>query len=199
MPRRSPRHRFFRHWFLLTLLTLLVAGCAPYQPKVDVESDPAFATGAYGSWNFVSPLAVEEAGYPDEVVEQFKRSVETAMSAQGYERANEPDLLVNVAAFIAAEGDAELSSDPYQAIHVQRGTFHNSWRGYGEGYGANTRQQRFGDGSINIGIIGTESLDLLWEGIATGRLSGDRSEEELMAMVDSVSRQILSELPRGSD
>ena len=198
MPGRLLTSPSCNRWILLGLLAVLIAGCAPYQPKVDVESDPAFAAGAFGSWNFVSPLAIEEAGYPDEVVERFKRSVETAMEAQGYERTGEPELLVNVAAMISEEGDASLNSDAYQAIHPQRGTFHNSWRGYGEGYGASTRQQRFGDGSINIGVIDSERLELLWEAVATGRLSGDRSQQEVLAMIDSVSRQMLSELPRGS-
>lgn len=195
MPERSSTLHFFR--ILLFLLVLLVSGCAPYQPRVEVESDPAFSAGRFGSWNFVSPLAIEEAGFPDEVVEQFKRSVESALGAQGFERVKEPQLLVNVAAVLSGEGSAALNSDAYQAIHPQRGTFHDSWRGYGEGYGASTRQQRFGDGSINIGIISSDSLELVWEGIATGRLSGDRSKEEMMTMIDAVSGQILSELPRG--
>ena len=120
------------------------------------------------------------------------------MTAQGYERVAEPALLLNVAASISGEGDAELTSDAYQAIHPQRGTFHNSWRGYGAGYGSSTRQQRFGDGSINIGVISSENLELVWEGIASGRLSGDRSEEEMLEMIDAVTQQILSDLPRGS-
>lgn len=180
---------------IFTLAALLTA-CAPYQPKIDVDSDPAFAAGSYSTWNFISPLALEEAGYPESMVTQFQSSIEAAMRAQGYVRAENPDLLINVATTISGEGDTSLQSDAYQAIHPQRGTFHNSWRGYGEGYGSSSRQARYGEGSINVGVISAEARELVWEGVASGRLSGDRSDEERDALIDSTTRQMLTELPR---
>lgn len=191
---RSPPIHNVAAGFLL-LIGLWLAGCAPYQPKIDVIDDPAQPVTAYATWNFADPMTVEAMGYPEAVVEGFERSIESAMTARGYTRSEEPELLVNVAAAISGEGDASLQSDAYQAIHVQRGTFHNSWRGYGEGMGASTRQARYGDGSISIGLIAAEHNGLVWEAVASGRLSGSRSDEAMIEMIDSVSRQMLERLP----
>ncbi len=181
---------------LVALVSALsLSACAPYQPKVTVEQAPEFATSRYTQWNFVEPLAIEKGGYPEEVVDRFRTAVEAGMAAQGYQRSDSPQVVIDIAADLTGEGDASLTSDPYQAIHVQRGTFHESWRGYGEGYGASTRQQRYGDGRIDIGLIDLEERKLLWEAVATGRLSGKRSEEELAQLIDSVTAQMLEDLP----
>ncbi len=180
---------------ILSLAALLTTACAPYQPKVDVMQDSELQVTDFSTWNFVDPMTVEAQGYPDPVISGFRRNIEQVMDERGYRRSNDPDLLVNVAAALSAEGDASLQSDAYQAIHVQRGTFHNSWRGYGEGYGASTRQQRYGDGSISIGLIAREANALAWEAVATGRLSGERSDEALVEMIETVTQQMLEDLP----
>ncbi len=181
--------------FLALVSALTLSACAPYQPKVTVQQDPDLAAGRYTQWNFVEPLAVEKGGYPDDVVSRFQAAVAAGMEARGYRRSDSPQVVIDIAADLSGEGDASLTSDPYQAIHVQRGTFHESWRGYGEGYGASTRQQRYGDGRIAIGLIELEERKLLWEAVATGRLSGKRSEEELAQLIDSVTAQMLEDLP----
>lgn len=177
------------------LAALGTSACAPYQPRIDVMQDPARQVTAFSTWNFADPMTVEAQGYSETVVSAFQRSIEQAMEERGYTRAEEPELLVNVAAALSSEGDASLQSDAYQAIHVQRGTFHESWRGYGEGYGASTRQQRFGDGSISVGLVAREANALAWEAVATGRLSGERSDEAMVDMVETVTRQMMEELP----
>ena len=184
-----------RGTLLLLTATLATFGCAPYEPKIDVVENPAQQVSTFRTWNFVDPMTVETTGYPEAVISGFERSIEQALEARGYERGNEPQLLVNVAAAIADEGDAALNTDAYQAIHAQRGTFHDSWRGYGEGYGASTRQQRFGDGSISIGLIATGTNTLVWESVATGRLSGQRSEDAMVELVETVARQMMEDLP----
>ncbi|MEE4173755.1 MAG: DUF4136 domain-containing protein [Xanthomonadales bacterium] len=191
---RRCEHRPVTRGFLL-LGCLWLAGCAPYQPKIDVIEDSAKPVTAYATWNFVDPMTVESTGYPEAVVSSFERNIEAAMAARGYLRSMEPELLVNVAAALAVEVDASLQSDAYQAIHVQRGTFHDSWRGYGEGFGASTRQQRYGDGSISIGLVAAGPNELVWEAVASGRLSGQRSDEAMIEMIDSVTRQMLERLP----
>jgi hypothetical protein len=157
--------------------------------------DPGVQVVAFSTWNFVDPMTVEAQGYPEAVISGFQRTIEQIMEARGYARSEDPELLVNVAAALSDQGDASLQSDAYQAIHVQRGTFHNSWRGYGEGYGASTRQQRYGDGSISIGLIAREANALAWEAVATGRLSGQRSDEAMVEMIETVTQQMLADLP----
>ncbi len=195
MIRPSPFQAVTRLSMMFFLAALGASACAPYQPRIDVMQDPSRRVTDFSTWNFADPLTVEAQGYPEAVVSTFQRSIEQAMNDRGYARAGEPDLLVNVAAAISAEGDVSLQSDAYQAIHVQRGTFHDSWRGYGEGYGASTRQQRYGDGSISIGLIAREANALAWEAVATGRLSGERSDEALVEMIETVTQQMLEDLP----
>lgn len=181
--------------FNAVVMLLLLAACAPYQPRVEVQAAPGFDAAGLATWNFIEPLAIEQAGYPPEVVEHFETVIAEELERKGYRRAAEPDLLVNVAATILEEGDVSMQSDPYQAIHVQRGTFHDSWRGYGEGYGASSRRQRYGDGQINIGLVDMDDKVLLWEAVATGRISGQRTETERDEMIASVTRQMLADLP----
>jgi hypothetical protein len=184
-----------RKALIAVVSALTLSACAPYQPKVSVEQDPGFTADRFTQWNFVDPLAIEQGGFPDGVVSRFRAAVEAGMESRGYQRSESPQVVIDIAADLSGEGDASLTSDPYQAIHVQRGTFHESWRGYGEGYGASTRQQRYGDGRIAIGLIELQERTLLWEAVATGRLSGKRSEEEFARLIDSVTAQMLEDLP----
>lgn len=180
---------------VMTGLLAALTACAPYQPRIDVVADPEQPLTDFSTWNFVDPMTLEAQGYPDPVVASFQRSIESAMADRGFTRGADPDLLVNVAAGLSGEGDVSLQSDAVQAIHVQRGTFHNSWRGYGEGFGASTRRQRYGDGSISIGLIAREANALAWEAVATGRLSGERSDEAMIEMIETVTQQMMDELP----
>lgn len=187
--------RLFPLYLSILLASALLGACAPHQPKIQVTPDSTLEAREFSSWNFIDPLSIETAGYPPEVVSAFKDNIALAMTAKGYERSDDPQLLLNVATDINNEGSSSLQSDAYQAIHPQRGTFHNSWRGYGEGFGASSRQQRYGDGQINIGIVALPSRVMVWEAIAEGRLSGKRSPEEQAAIIESVTQQMLSQVP----
>jgi hypothetical protein len=180
---------------ILFLAVFGIAACAPYQPRIEVMQDPARQVTEFTTWNFLEPMTLETQGYSETVVSGARRSIEQAMMERGYTRTGEAELLVNVAAALSREGEASLQSDAYQAIHVQRGTFYDSWRGYGEGYGASTHRQRYGDGSISIGLIARDANTLAWEAVATGRLSGERSDEAMAEMVETVARQMMDELP----
>jgi hypothetical protein len=182
-------------WAATLACALSIGACSPYQPRVDVEQAPAFTAAGYQTWNYVDPLGMERAGYAPAVVERAKIAFEESMRERGYERAPQPDLLVDIAADIRDEGDASMHSDPVQAIHSNTGTFQDSWRGYGEGFGNSTRQGRYGSGRMSVGLIDMESRELVWEAVAEGRLSGSRSEAALLELVDGVTRQMVDALP----
>lgn len=183
---------------MATALLLLLA-CAPQKPRVDITSRPGTDLAAYRTFNFIEPLALDESGYPAVYGEAFRRQISAALTVRGYRLANPPDLVINIAATAPGEAAAHLENDPYQTIHPQQGTFYSGWRGYGQGYGSSTRVSRYSEGAFSVGLVDLARQDLVWEGVAHGRLSVQRSETEVEELVTTVVEELFREFPERFD
>ena len=180
---------------LLGLLAGTLAACAPVKPRVDVRAEPGVDFSAWSSWNFVKPLQIDESGFSDTWSEAFRVAIAADMNGRGFTRSKQPQLIINVAAVGDENASGALNNDPYQTIHPQRGTFYSGWRGYGQGYGSQTQVSKVSDGAFSIGVFDAEGQKLLWEGVASGRLGGKRSEQEIRDIVSMVVSEVMKEFP----
>jgi hypothetical protein len=153
---------------------LALAGCATTGPQLRTKADPQTDFAAYRTYGYVDPLGTDRAGYATFVTQQFKGAVDTEMGARGYRKVDEnPDLLVNF--YANAEEKSDVRSTPRPTFGVGIGYY-----GYRGGlYGAWPLYQnevdtvRYHVGTANVDVVDARRKQLIWEGVAEGRLSKD--------------------------
>lgn len=178
----------FARRMLVALAIAVLAGCAT-GPRITAEADPRADFSAYRTWAFYSPLAIEGDGYSTPATSRMKEAVSAQMQSRGYAyRAGEPDLWVNLNAYI--ERRADVTSMPYVDY-----AYYYSYRA--RGYVAvpfwheRVNVHRYTEGTLNVDIIDARRNALVWEGIAVGRVANlkpadrdariDRSIAEIFA------------------
>lgn len=173
-------------------LTVFLAGCAT-GPSIRSDYDRSADFASYRTYNFASELGTDRAGYSTIITSHFKRSVGKELEARGYRRAeSNPDLLVNFFVDTTERTDVRRSPPP---------TFGVGYYGYRYGlytawplYSADARTVRYKTGTANIDVIDAKRRQLVWEGIAEGRVT-DEALENPGAAIESVVAEIFERFP----
>lgn len=180
-----------RH-LILMLLALLLAGCVT-SPEYSFDTDPKADFTAYRSFGFYSPLAAEDKGYSTPSTQAMRAAARREMEARGYVYdESAPDLLVNINAFITERTD--VIDYPYM------GYGYYGYRGYGYyGYpgtfwGGDTYVRNYKEGTLNIDLVDARGKNLVWEGIAVGRLSNMKSVDRT-ARINTTIAEIFAYYP----
>jgi hypothetical protein len=182
-----------RKWTLMLVLAALVAGCATTRaPNTRIDYDKSADFSVYRTYGFPAETGTDRGGYSTLVTSYFKNAISTVLEARGYKYAEErPDLLVNF--FMNTRDRTEVQSDPRAATgfgyyHYRYGLY-QPWPYYDH-----TRSVTYQIGTINIDIVDAEKKQLVWEGVAEGRVT-----EEMMAnpkvTVNAVVNELLRQYP----
>lgn len=173
-------------------LTVFLAGCVA-GPSIRSDYDRSADFASYRTYNFASELGTDRAGYSTIITSHFKRSVGKELEARGYRSAeSNPDLLVNFFVDITERTDVRRSPPA---------TFGVGYYGYRYGlytawplYSADVRTVRYKTGTANIDVIDAQRRQLVWEGIAEGRVT-DEALEHPGAAIESVVAEIFERFP----
>jgi hypothetical protein len=174
---------------LIAALGVLVAGCATTRaPETRVDYDRSADFSVYRTFGFPKETGTDRGGYSTLVTSYFKDSVRTAMEARGYKFTEErPDLLVNF--FMNTTERTEVHStranNPFGYYGYRYGLY-TAWPLYEE-----DRTVTYKVGTINVDIVDAEKKQLIWEGVAEGRVS-----KEAMANPRVTINAVVTELMR---
>lgn len=148
---------------------LLLAGCAT-GPRVTADSDPDANFGAYRTFAFFQPLALEDSGYTTLLSGSMKAEARRQMEARGYVfDGAAPDLRINMNAFI--EERTDVISTPsvdfawyysYRARSYVAVPFFRDDR----------QLVRYRQGTVNVDLVDVAANRLVWEGVAVGSATG---------------------------
>jgi hypothetical protein len=178
--------------FALTA-ALFAAGCATTSgPKTRIDYDKAADFSVYRTYGFPKETGTDRGGYSTLVTSYLKSSMSTAMEARGYKYSEErPDLLVNF--FMNTRERTEIRSSPNASLgygyYGYRYGLYNAWPLYDE-----DRTVTYKVGTLNIDIVDAEKKQLVWEGVAEGRVS----EEEMQnpkAAINGVVTELMRQYP----
>jgi hypothetical protein len=171
----------------------LVAGCAASRPAIRIDSDRSADFSSFESYGFPDELGTDRAGYSTLITSYFRDAVHREMRNLGYRYTQvNPDLLVN---FFASIRDV-TAIRPRQNAWVACGYYgyrygmYSAWPRYGEN--ADTVQCE--PGTVNIDIVDAGLNQLIWEGVAEGRLTRTVMENPHPA-IDSVVADLFSRYP----
>jgi hypothetical protein len=172
-------------------LAVLIAGCATNSaPNTRVDYDRKADFSVYRTYGFPKETGTDRGGYSTLVTSYFKSAVSTAMEARGYKYAAEnPDLLVNF--FMNTRERSEIRPDPAAGMgyYGYRDGLYRGWPMYDQ-----SRTVNYQFGTINLDIVDAAKKQLMWEGVAEGRMS----EEQLAnpkVVVNAVVIELLRQYP----
>lgn len=176
---------------MLGAVALLLAACAS-GPRITSEADPAADFAGYRTFGFYAPLAIEKEGYATPTTARIKDAARAQMESRGYVySSSEPDLWLNLNAYMQERTD--VSSIPtvdynYYYSYRRRGYVAIPyWRDQ-------TDVRQYTEGTLNVDLVDRRKNQLVWEGIAVGRMSKLKPEERA-ARIDSTVAEIFARYP----
>jgi hypothetical protein len=164
-------HTVFRRGVLLFVL-LLLAACSS-GPDIRSDFDRSVDFGAYDSYGFVRELGTDRAEYSSLITNYFKESIRAEMEARGYRYdENAPDLLVNFYTSVRERTDVVSRPSPVfgAGYYSYRYGLYTAWPAYGYGYTTQVDTYQYKVGTVNIDVVDAGRRQLIWEGVAEGRL-----------------------------
>ena len=178
-----------RTLFLVAIVTMAITGCAT-GPTVSADYDRNANFASYRSFGFYSPLGTDQAGYQSLITTTLKSAVRSEMESRGYVYAETgADLLVNFNAKLARQTEVTQTPAPSMYYGYRRG-FYGGWGGYGY----ETRVDQYTEGTLNIDVVDAKRQQLVWEGVAVGRVT-KKSQEDRQAAIRAAVAEIFTKYP----
>lgn len=175
---------------LLLLIVAMATGCAS-SPVVTTDYDRNANFAAYRTFAFAQSLGTDTAGYETLVTHTLKAATRSQMEQRGYTYTEtSPDLLINFNARL--DKQLQVSQTPAMPMmyYGYRGGFYSNWNGYGN----EVRVDQYVEGTLNIDIVDAARKQLVWEGVAVGRVN-NKQREDRQAAINAVVAEIFSKYP----
>lgn len=159
----------------LFAVLLILSACAS-RPDITTDYDHNTNFSHYRSFAFEPKLGSEAAGYTSLTTQRIKAATQREMTARGYvyDEAN-PDLLVNFSAKLEDKVSVTQTPVPmsyYYGYYGYRAGLYAPW----PGYALDTNVDRYTEGTINIDLVDRQRRQMVWEGVAVGRLSEGKKQ-----------------------
>lgn len=176
---------------------LLLAGCATTSgPELTIDYDRSADLGSFRSYGFPDELGTDRAGYSTLITTYFKNAVNREMQKRGYTYdEKDPDLLVNFYANVRDVTDVRRSpnlSAGYGYYGYRYGLY-GAWPMYQE----DVDTVHYKVGTANIDIVDAERMQLIWEGVAEGRITREDMKNP-QAAIDGVVTELFLRFPGGA-
>ena len=174
--------------FPLTVCTVafaMLAGCATTStPDIRVNQAPDANFTAYGTFGFPEQTGTDRGGYSTLVTSYFKAAVRNQMEQRGYHYVDEnPDLLVNFYMNTRERTEIRPGVDTGFGYYGYRSGLYRPWY--------DDRTVNYQVGTINVDIVDAAKKQLIWEGVAEGRVS-----EEALANPKVTINGVVTEMMR---
>jgi hypothetical protein len=178
---------------MLALAAVLMTACAT-GPKIRTDHDPGANFANYRSYNFSAEPGTDRAGYSTLVTAHFKNAVSREMEARGYVRdESNPDLLVNFFTTVRERTDVQSTGGGRLSLGLgyygYRGGLYSAWPMYND-----VSSTTYKVGTASIDIVDAARKQLVWEGVAEGRLS-DKTLDNPGPTISSAVAEIFSKYP----
>ncbi len=190
-------HSMFKHLSRLVVFSaaaLLIAGCAS-KPTIQTDYDHTVDFSQFKTYGFFNPLGIENPNYSSIYGSIFRDAISKEMESRGYTQSNNPDLLINVSGRLQDKTKVTTTSDPYMAggyYGYRRGAY-GAWGGYG--YGTSTHVSQYTEGTINVDMVDRAQKRMVWEGVAVGRVSESRTNDETRTKIYDGIQEMFSAYP----
>jgi hypothetical protein len=155
------------------VMTLALTACAT-GPRIHSLYDPATDFGGFATYNFAPEAKAGDEPYTTFLTRYIRQAVSRELENRGYRLAESPDLLVNFKVQTREKFDVREVPAMGRPPFYRRYPYYYSYRfGFYEPwpyYAYETRMVQYTEGTLNIDLINAAAKQLVWEGIAIGRV-----------------------------
>ena len=177
------------------VLACLASACASTGPDIRINRDQDADFGRYHTFGFPAEIGTDRGGYSTLVTNYFKTAVTREMRARGYQYSDaNPDLLVNFFVNVRHESDTRPRLGMDYGYYSYRRGLYRPWPLYDAG----EETVHYRVGTANIDIVDAAKKQLLWEGVAEGRLK-EADMEHSQTVIDTVVTQLMGRFPGRSN
>ncbi len=174
---KHTKHRTMKFYSLLSLILIItLSSCSSVRVASDYDKQTNFTT--YKSYAFYKP-GIDKAEISDLDKKRILRAIEADMSAKGFTKSQNPDVLVSI------------FTKTKENINVYQNNF-----GFGYGWGWNpwfwgagqNTVSRTTEGTLYIDLIDASKKELIWQGMGTAALTKkvDRKQEKMNQIVTAI-------------
>lgn len=173
-----------RHAAWIAAAAIALAGCATTAgPDVTIDYDRSADLASYRTYGFPEQVGTDRAGYTTLVTKYFKEAVSREMEKRGYEYdETDPDLLVNF--YTNVRDVNEVHRTPYfgYGYFDYRYGLYGTWPFYEQAYPVTYKV-----GTVSIDIVDGEKMQLIWQGVAEGRITKADMKNRRLAIDSAVA------------
>jgi hypothetical protein len=167
----------------------LLAGCAS-GPTVRTNVDPAADLSGYTTYTFPERTGTDRQDYKTPITSYFKEAIRREMDARGYRfvEGGPADLLVNFNA--NARERVDVRSTPGSGF----GYGYYGYRGglyRASAFPPEVQTVRYRVGTANVDVVDLARKQVVWEGIAEGRLTEKIMQDPRTAISNVIAEMFL--------
>ena len=178
---------------IITLgMLILLAGCAS-KPTIETDYDHSVDFSQYKTYGFFNPMGIENPNYSSVLGSIFRDAISKEMESRGYTQSDTPDLLINVSGKMKDKTKVTTSPSMHGGYYGYRRGHYGAWGGYG--YGSTTHVSNYTEGTVNVDLVDVELKRMVWEGVAVGRVSESKTNEETRAAINSGVQEMFAGYP----
>ena len=182
---------------LIAVVATLAACATPI--NVRAHTDPNANLSSYHTYGFYAEPGTNRGGYSTPVTGYFKNAVSREMNARGYKYTEEsPELLINFNTNVRENVDVRSTPVPTYGVGYGYGGYYGYRGGMYVagpiGYGTEVETVRYKAGTANIDVVDAAKKQLVWEGIAEGRIT-DKMMQNPQATIDQVIKDMFANYP----
>jgi hypothetical protein len=166
----------------------MLGGCAS-GPKIYASQDPAADFSRYRTYGFPAEVGTDQRGYSSILTQLLKSATSREMEARGYRQSDQPDILINF--HVETQEKIQATTSP------ATGGYYGYRRGYygvWGGYPMETNVTQYTQGTLNVDLIDARRNQLVWEGVAVGRIR-EETRRNLEPAVNDALAKIFAQYP----
>ena len=180
-------------WLGGTLLSLiLILTACSSQPQIQAVYEPEADFSQYQTFAFIDDMQPRDATEYSTLLDKYLRAAITReLQARGLTAASDADLLVAFNVHTQEKVSAMQVPSREFRYYSYRGRFgYSAW----PSYSTDTIVTQYSEGTLNIDLVDAREKQLVWEGIAVGRVR-ERVPENLQQVVDDVVARVFAKYP----
>ncbi len=171
------------------LIAACLTGCAS-GAKIRSDYDRSADFSQYQTYNFYDDAGPERTNYQSLFSQHMVAAITKEMDARGYEKSDDPDLLVNFNAVLRDKTKVTTRPAPvsYGGYYGYRRGYYDPWFGYSHSYATETHVSEYTEGTLNIDLVDAKNKKMVWEAVAVGRVREETLRNLEQAVMEAVPR-----------
>lgn len=177
-------------WCLSLLVVVGLFGCSS-SPKIYSTTEKGVDFESYKTFSFLEALEPKGQGYTSIEEKYLRAAIAMQLEARGLKEVQGGELLVGFKVSAKEKLQSRAAPQLSTGYYTYRGRHGYS---YGMSFGTDTQITQYTEGTLNIDVVDAGQKQLIWEGVAIGRLK-DQPAEDVEAEVKSVVSAIFEKYP----